>query len=227
MPALDLSLAARDLALARLEHLAEDDVLRPARAPPRRARARPAMAVPPRSVASRRRERAAHLPERRPRGAEDHGLGHRRRSPRVAWRPANSTRRLVFHRLRPLVPADQCDSSRRRARRTRPRTRAWSACSRASRSDEPELQRAGGLGRGEGRAQEGRRGARGRARRRPAPRAGRRPRQARRSSTPSRRAWPRRPPRRRGPGELGAVSLSWATPERRRRGRRRWWRARC
>ena len=59
--------------------------------------------------------------------------------------------------------------------------------------------------------QEGRGRARGRARRRPAARADRRPGQARRASTPSRRA-SRRPPRRRARKELGAVSLSWASP---------------
>ena len=77
---LDLRLAARDLALAGLEHLAEHHVLdlvgRDLGAL-ERGRDRGAAEV----GGVERGEAAAHLAERRARGAEDHGLGHRGGSP--------------------------------------------------------------------------------------------------------------------------------------------------
>ena len=76
-PGLDLRLARGDLALAGLQHLAEDHLLDLRRRRPRRARAPPRSPRRRAPVASFERERAAHLPERGAGGAEDDCLGHR------------------------------------------------------------------------------------------------------------------------------------------------------
>ena len=77
--------------------------------------------------------------------------------------------------------------------------------------DDPALQRAGRAGRGEARAEEGRGRARGRARRRPAPRADRRPGQ-RATSFGAEQARVAAAAAAARAKELGAVSLSWASP---------------
>ena len=78
-PALDLRLARGDLALAGLQHLAEDDLLDLVGVD-LGALQRLLDHVAAEIGRVQRGERPAHLPERGPRGAEDHRLGHLRLS---------------------------------------------------------------------------------------------------------------------------------------------------
>ena len=195
-PALDLRLAARDLALARLEHLAEHDVLdllgrhlgaleRGLRWRCRRGRWR---------RARRGRRPSSRTASARRRGSRSWASGS------VSFVLAGAgdvTRRSVLDcrarcRRSPSARARGAPEDTAADTRVVGAVRGRVARRRARSSALVEL------GRGEARAEEGRGGARGRARRRPAPRADRRPRQARRASTPSRPAW-RPPPRRRAP----------------------------
>ena len=129
--ALDLRLARGDLALAGLEHLAEDHVLDLVRrylGALERGRDGGAAEV----GGVERGEAAADLSERRAGGAEDHGLGHRvsllgALLSQQPYRPLGGQSRMAASC--PCFTSPPAAAPRRR----RPPTPAWSACSRASR----------------------------------------------------------------------------------------------